>query len=283
MSEPSAERHEAAADRRARAAGRAAGHALVIVRIVRCAVVDVFAGEVVGVFAHVERADQDGAGGFQPLDQRRVARRRRQVAVDLRSGERRQAGDVEQVLDREWHAGERPDRFAARARGVDRFGAQQRALLGDRGEGVEHRIALANAGERRLTTLRRCCGRTRPRGDFGSRAEIKSLAGTLQASNMFARRFKHGRSGRLGVVGQRECSSTSAAWRKMSRRLNLTPACQAGSSVMPSACAPAATSSARCPRQPRQAVPISAASVSGWTLAAPYSRPCELPWRRFMT
>ena len=29
----------------------------------------VLAGEVVGVFAHVERADQHGAGGFQPLDQ----------------------------------------------------------------------------------------------------------------------------------------------------------------------------------------------------------------------
>ncbi len=106
---------------------------------------DVLAGEVVGVFAHVERADQDGAGGFQPLDQRRVARRRRQVAVDLGAGERRQAGDVEQILDRERHAGERAERLAPRARGVDRFGAQQRALFGDRGEGIENRVALADA------------------------------------------------------------------------------------------------------------------------------------------
>ncbi len=36
----------------------------------------VLAGEVVGVFAHIERADQHGAGGFQPLDQRRIALRR---------------------------------------------------------------------------------------------------------------------------------------------------------------------------------------------------------------
>ena len=36
---------------------------------------DVLAGEVVGVFAHVERADQNRAGRLQPLDQRRVARR----------------------------------------------------------------------------------------------------------------------------------------------------------------------------------------------------------------
>ena len=68
------ERHQAAGDRRARAAGRAAGHAVEIVRIARGAVMDVLAGEVVGVFAHVERADEDGAGGFEPLDQGRVAR-----------------------------------------------------------------------------------------------------------------------------------------------------------------------------------------------------------------
>ena len=50
---------------------------VVIVRIARGAVMNVFAGEVVGVFAHVERADENGAGGFEPLDQGGVARRRR--------------------------------------------------------------------------------------------------------------------------------------------------------------------------------------------------------------
>ena len=49
-----------------------------IMRIARRAVVHVLAGEVVGVFAHVERADQHRAGRFQPLDQRGVARRRLQ-------------------------------------------------------------------------------------------------------------------------------------------------------------------------------------------------------------
>ena len=48
-----------------------------IMRIARRAVMHVLAGEVVGVFAHVERADQHGAGRFQPLDQRGVARGRR--------------------------------------------------------------------------------------------------------------------------------------------------------------------------------------------------------------
>ena len=42
-------------------------------RIARRAVMHVLAGEIVGVFAHVERADQDRAGGFHALDQRRVA------------------------------------------------------------------------------------------------------------------------------------------------------------------------------------------------------------------
>ncbi len=46
-----------------------------IVRIVHGAVVDILAGEIVSVFAHIERADQDGAGGFEPLDQSRVTRR----------------------------------------------------------------------------------------------------------------------------------------------------------------------------------------------------------------
>src|SRR5262252_3050123 len=35
----------------------------------------VFAGEIVGVLAHVERADENGAGPLQSLDQRGVARR----------------------------------------------------------------------------------------------------------------------------------------------------------------------------------------------------------------
>ena len=69
------ERHQPAGDRAARAARRAAGHARQVVRIARRAVVHVLAGEVVGVLAHVERADQHGAGRLQPRDQRRVARR----------------------------------------------------------------------------------------------------------------------------------------------------------------------------------------------------------------
>jgi hypothetical protein len=45
--------------------------------------VDVLARKVVGILAHVERADQHGAGRLQALDQRGIARCRREIAVDL--------------------------------------------------------------------------------------------------------------------------------------------------------------------------------------------------------
>ena len=91
----------------------------------------VLAGEVVGVFAHVERADQNRAGGFQAFDQRRVAARGRQVAIDLGARERRQAGDVEQILDRERNAGERTERLALRASAVQHLGALAGARVGN--------------------------------------------------------------------------------------------------------------------------------------------------------
>src|SRR5580658_5469852 len=122
-------------------------------RVVTGAVVDVFAGEIVGVFTHVERADQDGTGGFQPLDQSGVTGGRRRGAVDLRSGERREAGDVEQVLDRERNAGERSERFAAPARLVERARTIERTLFGRYGESVEQRIAVADASNRRFGDL----------------------------------------------------------------------------------------------------------------------------------
>ena len=144
------QRHQAAADGGARAARRTAGHAVEIVRIARRAVVDVLAGEVVGVFAHVERADQDGAGRLQPLDQRRIALSRRPIAVDFGAGECRQAGHVEQVLDRERHAGQRRKLLALRPCRIERLRAGKRAPRGDGGEGIEQRVALADARQRRF-------------------------------------------------------------------------------------------------------------------------------------
>src|SRR5258705_333428 len=83
------------------AARRAAGHPRQIMRIARRSVVHILAGEVVGVFAHIERADQDRAGNFHALDQGGVARGRLEIAIDLRSGSGREPPHVEQVLYRE--------------------------------------------------------------------------------------------------------------------------------------------------------------------------------------
>ena len=109
----------------------------------------VLTGEVVGVFAHVERAHEHGAGGFEPRDQRRVARGRRAVAINLGAGERRQPRNVEQVLDRERHAGEWPELPAVEPRVVNCPRLRQGAVLEHGGEGIEHRIVGGNARERR--------------------------------------------------------------------------------------------------------------------------------------
>ena len=94
----------------------------------------VLAGEVVGVFAHVERADQHGAGGFQALDQCCVTRRRRTIAVDLRARACGETRNVEQVLHREGHTGERTNIEARGNRLVDLVRALFRTVGDDIGE-----------------------------------------------------------------------------------------------------------------------------------------------------
>ena len=103
-----------------------------IVRIARRAVVRVFAGEVVGVFAHVERAEEDGA----------MRLRARSISVASRP-----AGGASRLIfepasvgspaisNRFLTANGTPasggSRFAARPRVVKRLRAPARALLGD--------------------------------------------------------------------------------------------------------------------------------------------------------
>ena len=109
---------------------------------------DVLAGEVIGVFAHVERADQHGAGRFQPLDQRGIARGRRMRAIDLGAGDGGEPSDVEQVLHRERHAGERQLRLVAP--GVDRLRLGAGAFGRHGGEGIERGIEFVDARQRVL-------------------------------------------------------------------------------------------------------------------------------------
>ncbi len=113
----------------------------------------VFAGEIVGVFAHVERANQDRAGGFHAFDQRRVTGGFWQVAIDFRSSAGGKPLHVEQVFHREWHAGELADSLARRS--IDRLGLRARAIGGDVGEGIEDGIALGDARQRGLDDIQR--------------------------------------------------------------------------------------------------------------------------------
>ena len=123
---------------------------LEIMRIAGGAVVRVLPGEVIGVFAHVERADEDGVGAFEARNQGRIPAGRRPLAVDLRAGACRQTLDVEQILDGERRAGEWPKAFAASARGVDRLGLRERARRSHIGERAERAVARFDARERRF-------------------------------------------------------------------------------------------------------------------------------------
>ena len=108
----------------------------------------VLARKIVGVFAHVQRADENGAGRLQPFDQHGVVRGRSKLTVDLRSCARRQALHVEQVLHCERDAGEGTDGLARRNRRIDLLCAIDRALGRHIGEGVEQRIVPGNARQR---------------------------------------------------------------------------------------------------------------------------------------
>ena len=169
------DRREPARDRAARAARRAAAHVREIVRISRGAVVRVLAGEIVGVFAHVERADEDRAGRFETRDERRVRACGRALAVDLRSRARRQARDVEEVLDRERRARERAELFAARAGGVDLLGLLKRARRRHVGEGAELGVERLDALKRRLDDFAARSPR-RSRRPRGFRARFSNAA-----------------------------------------------------------------------------------------------------------
>src|SRR5436309_68284 len=98
-------------------------------RVAGWAGMNVLAGEIVGVFTHVEGADQDGACGFEPLDQARVTIGGRTLAVDLRSGQCGQSGDVEQILDCKRNSRQRPEPASGGPVLVESFGSSPRPIL----------------------------------------------------------------------------------------------------------------------------------------------------------
>src|SRR5208283_2580770 len=116
-------------------------------RITGRAIVSVLAGEVVGVLAHVEGADEDGASALEAPDEGRVGAGGGPLTVDLGSSAGRQASDVEQVLGGEGRADERAQFLAAGARGVDRFRSRQRARRSQVSEGAGRCISRRDAIE----------------------------------------------------------------------------------------------------------------------------------------
>jgi hypothetical protein len=117
--------------------------------------VDVLAGEIVCVFAHIESADEDGARKFKPLDERGIPPSRLILAIDLGAGERGKSGNIEQILDRERHTRQWAKRFAVRTRLVERMSAINSALVGNRGKAIEQRVVVADAGEGCFNNLKR--------------------------------------------------------------------------------------------------------------------------------
>ena len=178
-----------------------------IVRIVRRPVVHVLAGEIVGVLAHVERADEDGAGRFEPLDDRRIALGGRRIAIDLGAGDRRKAGDIEQVLHGKRHAGERRQRVHARARASSSVRARASARAPrHRGEGIEQRIARTDAGKR--------CVDNAFRGAAPGDATAAAIsAAVIQAKSMPSRQARNTGAGSLssGKRETRRCALPASA------------------------------------------------------------------------
>ena len=92
--------------------------------------------------------------------------RSRLIFEPARVGEAR---DVEQILHREGHAGERADGLAGGDIGIDRARFGTGAIGGDVGEGIEDGVVLLDARER-------CFGRIE-RGHLAARNRARDLGG----------------------------------------------------------------------------------------------------------
>src|SRR6185436_182502 len=108
----------------------------------------ILASEIVSVLAHVDGADQNGAGGLQARDEGRVPRRGSVAAVDLGTGHRRQSIDIKKIFHREWHARHWLKPLSLAPCPIDGLGLRTRAAGDDISEGVELWIKAFDALER---------------------------------------------------------------------------------------------------------------------------------------
>ena len=109
--------------------------------------VDADAGK--GEFRHVGLGDDDGAAAAQALHHRRIALGDFAfVGEQLGAGARDFAGDVEQILERDDGAVERPERNTGFGAGIGCFGGSTRSLAIDGETGARALAALiVNAGK----------------------------------------------------------------------------------------------------------------------------------------
>jgi hypothetical protein len=102
-------------------------------------------------FGHVGAPDQHSAGLAQAGHDRRVGTRGWTIAKHGGAGARHLAGNVEQVLCRDWQSGERRKHIAGPAQPVLRVGGEPRTLGIDLQEGA--RALARRIGDRRQGPL----------------------------------------------------------------------------------------------------------------------------------
>ena len=127
----------------------------------------ILGGEPVGVFVHVSGADEDGSRLAQRGYGERVTGRRRVVGVNLRPGHGRRARDVEEILRRERHAGQRSGIPSGGDAGVDRGGFGQRGVAPHEREAVERAVAKLDPVQRRSHDVSGCESSRPDSGDDG--------------------------------------------------------------------------------------------------------------------
>ena len=135
------QREQAGGHARARAGRRAAGMMVGVPRVARRRPRQVEARPADGEFVRRQLAEHDRAGAAQ-LRARRPRRRGDVVHQDLRMAGRRQAGDVDDVLDADRHAVQRPAQ-AAGDLGLGGLGRRHRRLGVEPDEDVEPRVERA--------------------------------------------------------------------------------------------------------------------------------------------
>ncbi len=138
-------RGEAGGDRGGAAAGGAAGHRVLVPRVLDRAVEAVFVGGAHGELIHVGLAQTDHAGRLELLDHGGVIGRD-EVIEHLRAAAGAHAAGTEDVLQRQRQPGQRA-LVAAGTRLVGGIGRSQRLVAGHGDEGVEFAIQALDAVE----------------------------------------------------------------------------------------------------------------------------------------